>query len=170
VRDLVRIVKGPSGDSDSVYSAMSEEQLEEEGLELKDIEIEELSDTDKEGLENRAYEAWSAITKAKKSNDIEQIKKKQEEFEIVKNHFSNEYGLKVLSSSKGLKFLIVRSKASQDVDKIRSNVTKNIRNAIKKDIEPNFPQLAVHLNQSISTGLTCKYNPNPHINWEISKE
>lgn len=48
----------------------------------------------------------------------------------------------------------------------RKAVSARIRASIKK-IEAVHPDLAAHLEQSISTGMSCSYDPSPPVEWVV---
>jgi len=51
----------------------------------------------------------------------------------------------------------------------RKAVTARIRASIKK-IDTVNPELAAHLEQSISTGMSCSYDPDPVVRWDVATD
>jgi len=166
--DLICLVKGQKVNADKNYANMTREQLEEEGLSLFELPIEELSDKDKEGIENQVHALWNKLLEAKNDCNEAAIKEAEENWKTMNNHFYNEYGIKVGFTPKGPIFK-QRSRLTKDAEKDRINVTKNINNAIK-DIKKKLPQLASHLKKTIHTGATCGFLPDQDTSfkWNIS--
>jgi hypothetical protein len=54
--------------------------------------------------------------------------------------------------------------ASSPTEKARLNVTRTIRHAITF-LATALPDLAAHLDESISTGVSCRYEPRTNIAW-----
>lgn len=53
-----------------------------------------------------------------------------------------------------------------DAERARKAVTGRIRAALRR-LEDHHPELANHLNATISTGLTCTYRPPTKVSWEL---
>lgn len=164
-QDLTALVKGLNPEINKDYGKMGKEKLEEDNLSLVDLQTEMLSFEEKENLENMAYDAWE---KAKNPQIGKHLKDKAiNEWESVKSHLFNEYGIIVFSSDRGLSFRIKR-RLKKDFEKARSNVTKHIKTAIKT-IGKTIPSLSTHLKNTMRTGATCCYQPDPSnpIEWTI---
>jgi hypothetical protein len=164
-RDLTALVKGLNPETNQYYGKMGEEQLEKDNLSLTDLQIEMLSPEEKENLENMAYDIWEKTKNA--SLGKHQKDAAINEWERVKSHLLNEYGIMVFSSDKGLSFKI-KLRLKKNSEKARSNVTKHIKNAIKS-IGKAIPSLSTYLKNTLRTGATCCYRPDPNnpIEWTI---
>jgi hypothetical protein len=55
-------------------------------------------------------------------------------------------------------------RSGSPAEKARVNVTRTIRHAIA-DLAARAPQLATHLDESITTGVSCCYEPRVDIVW-----
>jgi hypothetical protein len=51
-------------------------------------------------------------------------------------------------------------------ERARKTVTARIRDVLRR-LEDRHPELAAHLNASISTGSWCRYEPDPGVSWEL---
>ena len=113
-------------------------------------------------LEDLAYESWGKYKKYGNRNNA------KKEWDSLKRHFINEYGLAVYESPKGLKFYL-KSRLTPDAEKARQNVTQHITRAIK-DIENKIPSLADHFKKHIEKGRKCLYRSDPDnpidIRWQ----
>jgi hypothetical protein len=55
-------------------------------------------------------------------------------------------------------------RSGSPAEKARVNVTRTIRHAIA-ELAPGAPELAAHLEESIVTGVSCRYEPKAEIVW-----
>jgi hypothetical protein len=150
-RELYSIVNGHIPDADSNYSKMLDKDLKEkEGLRLINLEIEGLDNDEKNKIEDITYDLWSKMNDSSISTNQKNELEKQ--WDNLKRHFSNDYGIYIKSSKKGPKFKY-RARLNKDAEKARINVTLQIRKAIE-DIEEKIPKLAKHLRRYIQTGAT----------------
>jgi hypothetical protein len=163
--NLTALVKGSNPEVNQHYSEIGEEKLQQENLSLVDLNIEQLSQDEKEKIENMAYDAWEKVTNS--SNNPNTKEKAKREWESVKGYLLKEHGIMTFSSKKGLSFKI-KARLTKDFEKARSNVTKHIKNAIKS-IGKQIPSLSAHLTNAIRTGAKCCYQPDPNnpIQWTI---
>ena len=102
--DLVSLVKGVEAEQDEVYGELSQEQLEAEGFSLVDLEIEGLSQREKDGMDNQIHDEWDRLERAKESGDPSRIDEANRKWKILKRHLLNEYGIYMNFSSKGVRF------------------------------------------------------------------
>lgn len=161
---LVNLVKGERPEVNNAYAEMGEEQLKTEGLSLEDIHNQDISIEEKKKLEDWAYEIWERLQKS--IGSLTQ-KTAEKNWQNLKNHFFNEYGIKIDDSKKGLKFY-EKARLSKDFEKARVNVAQNISKAIR-DIETNLPALGRHLRKQIDKGAKCIYRSDADdpITWDI---
>jgi len=161
--DLQTIVSGEQSEPDENYKKMSSEQIQEEGFtdNLEDIMVDKISDNEKEDFQKLIYKCWN--------NRIQKKPNSKEDWESVKKHLFNEYGIKIRFKKEGPKFKL-HKRLKPDAEKARTSVTKNIRNALK-DIEEKMPTLYEHLKNRIKTDKTCRYEIESsestqwHIEW-----
>ena len=158
--ELKRLVNKTLHETDIESKNVKEEKEEAclaQGLTLGDLSVENLSNTDKEGLENLIYNAWNNLNTAKDSKNEERIASAQQEFDKAKTYLYSEYGIKVIYSSKGLSFKVY-SKSSKKAESARSGTAKHIKIA-KEKIKVGLPRLSEHLDTYINTGGTVDYTP-----------
>ncbi|PZG03436.1 ATPase, partial [Nonomuraea aridisoli] len=53
-----------------------------------------------------------------------------------------------------------------EAERARKTVTARIRDSLRK-LDRAHPELAAHLRATISTGSTCRYQPQDHITWHL---
>jgi len=148
------------------HAGFSNEEQGKEDFTLSDMPIENLSDEDKKALEQTMDKVWGGLTAAEKDGNEVRIKKAKQNFNDAKTHMYNEYGLKTYSSAKGPSFNW-HAKLTNDAEKVRVGVTKQISNGIKH-IRKTIPNLADHLERDIETGTQCIYHPDPnHPKWRV---
>jgi hypothetical protein len=171
---LLSLVSGEQPEVNEDYTKMAKKKnkgddndegnLEKEGLtdNLRDIMGDNLQKHEIERLEKIAYDRWDALRK-KELNSEEEWKKTQD-------YLFNEYGIKVVSIKKELKFKL-HKRYKKDAEKARVNVSKNIKNALKY-IKKQMPTLHEHLENHIKVGGTCYYKIESseltlcwHIKW-----
>lgn len=58
-------------------------------------------------------------------------------------------------------------KVSDEASKVRTSVKNAITCAIDKQIKPKHKALAGHLDQSLRTGTTLSYEPEPDVEWDL---
>jgi len=151
------------------YAKMPEEQLASESLSLSDMKIDELTPENKRYLEDSLRYLYDELNSAKKNGDEEEIKKAKKNFEEVKGHLLNEYGIFSRESSKNKIIFKYKSRLASDFERIRTRVTKNINNARNEIKEKNMPELYKHLKIDLKTGMKCIYDPDKEssIEWFI---
>jgi hypothetical protein len=165
-RELYRTVNKQMPEVNEIYSNMSEKRLnEEERMSLINIEIEGLNKEEKDKIEDTIIELWAKMNDSSISNNKKKELEKQ--WDDARIHLLNVYGIFIKLSKKGPKF-IYKARLKKDAEKIRINVTIQIRKAIE-DIERQIPKLGKHLRRYIQTGANCCYRPDPElaINWTI---
>jgi hypothetical protein len=59
-----------------------------------------------------------------------------------------------------------RALGASTTERARKAVTGRLREAIRR-IEAVLPELGAHLNQSVITGTTCRYEPAQHLTWRL---
>jgi hypothetical protein len=163
--DLVQLVKGERPEVNNEIAKMGKERLEnEEGLNLEDIYIKDLSAEEKDGLEDTIFKMWANY---KQSIGVTTEKGHEKKWKSAKRHLLNEYGITIYENEKGLKFYY-RPRLSPDKEKSRVNVSQNISNAIR-DIEDKLPLLGKHLQKQINKGAKCIYHVDAAdpIKWDI---
>jgi len=137
-----------------------------ESFTLSDMPIEKLEEHDKHKLEQIVMDLHEKMISKKKNGTEDELRKATEDFEKVKMHLSNEYGLEVRVTSKGPRF-IPHTRLTNDAEKIRVAVRKQIVAGIKR-IRQSNKSLAAHLKMSIITGAECMYRPDPsHPDWRV---
>jgi hypothetical protein len=168
VHELTQLVEGQNLDHNHPYAAMSGKPLQDIGLSLVELTIEDLSKDDKDNLENVVFDLWERLKASKASEDRQKRLEAENEWSSIKKLFIQEYGIQITESKKyGLSFTL-RPRLKKEAEKARSNVTKNITNALKS-IKKEIPALFNHLHECIETGKTCSYNPRLDrvIDWHI---
>lgn len=53
-----------------------------------------------------------------------------------------------------------------EAERARKTVTARIRDVLRK-LDSLHPALAAHLRATVSTGATCRYDPNPTTTWHL---
>lgn len=132
------------------------------------MQINDLTNKEKEGLEDTVCKCQEKLTNAKGRKNQQQIAEAQKEWDRCKEHLLNEYGLKPIVSSKGITFA-QRKRPGPEAEKVRKTVTNQIKNALK-DIDKANRSLGTHVRNHITTGLYCIYRSDDSrpINWYIS--
>jgi hypothetical protein len=59
-----------------------------------------------------------------------------------------------------------RPLGTSTTERARKTVTSRLREAIRR-IEAVLPGLGEHLDRSVITGTTCRYEPNNHLTWQL---
>jgi predicted ATPase len=59
-----------------------------------------------------------------------------------------------------------RPLGTSTTERARKTVTSRLREAIRR-IEAVLPELGEHLDRSVSTGTTCRYEPTTHLTWRL---
>ncbi len=92
----------------------------------------------------------------------------QNNWDTAKKYYLNELGISLISTEKKA-ILKINKRLKNDFEKARSNVRKNINNALK-DIKKKIPALSEYLNNRIRTGIKCSYKPTPDepFSWTIN--
>ena len=165
--DLVALVKGDNQKVNQIYSKLDSERLDKEGLSFSELQLNELSDSDKSALEEQAYKSWEKLRQSSKNTS--NYHEAEKEWNNLKRHFLNEYGVAIMQSAKGLNFEF-HNRLHIDAEKQRQLAQKQIRAAIN-DFEKPMPALYSHLDRLIDTGAKCIYHidkENP-IKWHIQR-
>jgi hypothetical protein len=92
----------------------------------------------------------------------------EEKWETFLKYITNNFGIFITRTEKGLSFY-KKSRLSEDAEKARSNVSKQIRKALD-DMKRKIPSLADHLDKSIKRGAKCCYQPIEKIEWNIRRQ
>lgn len=148
---LTLIVKGNAPQSKGELSKMSAEQLQkEEGLSLVEIDLDSMPREEKGKLEDAAIMLWERYKKTNSNTD-------RKNWEKTKDYLLKEYGVICIKNAKGLRFKY-HAKAGHQFENARTNVRKNIKNAISDNLK-QLPKLADYLKKTIKTGNVVCYNP-----------
>jgi hypothetical protein len=59
-----------------------------------------------------------------------------------------------------------RTLGTSTTERARKAVTARLREAIRR-IESVLPELGTHLDRSVITGTTCRYEPVTHLTWTL---
>ena len=147
---------------------MGQEELAEEGLRLVDLPIKILTKEERTSFEAVAYNIWGKYRDSLERNSTLEAEEAKGEWEAVKKYLLNEYGIVVTSSNRGL-FFRINARLREEIERARSNVTKNIKNGIS-NIGKQIPSLETHLTNAIHTGAKCSYRPDSMIpiQWTIN--
>jgi hypothetical protein len=148
-RRLIYLVKGQEPEINKEFDKMTSKELDKVGMDFAELPIEDLSKEEKERLEDRAYEYWNELQKAKKDGS-QSINEARKHWDHLKEYLSKEYGILIYSSSKGLKFN-KKNRLRQDAEKARQTVSKQVSNSINKDFKPHMPTLAKYLKDHITS-------------------
>jgi len=166
----VDIVKGRSpSELERAYSQKRDDQLEEEGLSPSSLEIETLTDKEREVIKKNVKKASNTLEYAKTIGDEGQRDKAQKELDMFKEHVLAEHGIAIRVTPNGTIELAKKSRPGPETEKARSNVKNQITHALS-EIEKSIPSLAKHLRNHIKKGVYCEYTPdekNP-VDWYIS--
>lgn len=155
--DLYRITEKQTA-SNTPYSGMGEERLEEEGM----VSLPELEDpliaSDKKSkkvLEKRLEKIKEEKEEAESFQNWDRVEKLEEEREKIIQYLGSNFGLRGKPRETGA------------ANKARLNVKRAIERALEK-IEKSLPALGSHLRSSIRTGYQCSYRPDGDtpISWE----
>ena len=60
----------------------------------------------------------------------------------------------------------LRPLGTSTTERARKTVTSRLREAIRR-IEAVLPELGEHLDRSVITGTTCRYEPTTHLTWRL---
>lgn len=159
---LLSLVDGPP-ERNGKYSNMSPEQLEKEGASLLELPIEDMTQEDKNKLEDTALKLWES-SKSGNKVDIENWGK-------CKRLLDREYGLFPYETKKKneLKF-ILKTRLRADAERERKNISRAISTAISH-IKASNSDLAEFLSDAnrLHTGNYFYYKPDAVIAWFIQK-
>jgi hypothetical protein len=59
-----------------------------------------------------------------------------------------------------------RPLGTSTTERARKTVTSRLREAIRH-IETVLPELGAHLDRSVTTGTTCRYQPTRNLTWRL---
>jgi hypothetical protein len=163
VIQMTEIVEGQPR-LDVVGAVYDERELMDEGLAIKMLtEQKDLNPEEAENLMKIARKACSEFLLAFTKNDMEDKRKKEQQWNEVKSYIM-EYGLMPYLTKKEVLRFKPKIKLEKEVDKVRINITKQIRNVISR-IKEYEPQLGGHLDVHVKTGGICSYKPTSPIQW-----
>jgi hypothetical protein len=173
VRDSVRAedldsIKGRVIEPNRDYTGKTQEELEEEGMNLNEDLFEDLLQHDKKRIEDILSDKWEEFQNSTPSNRS----KREEEWEKAREHIRKEYRVDVVPQENGKLKFKKYSQVDGKAEKARSNVKHRINEAIKAIEKSGFKDLAKHLRMYLKTGTTCIYDPPPkddlrlQIYWE----
>lgn len=150
VLDLAATVEGGlpvSGPSVGVQDELTAEGLGDAG----DV----LDATAKAAYKRRLADLREELEEAQDFNDPERAARAQEEIDALVAQLASGVGLGGRDR-----------KAASQAEKARVNITKSVKDALKK-IDENHAPLGEHLRTTIRTGAYCAYLPDPrmHISW-----
>jgi hypothetical protein len=154
---IVHEVDGKPYDPNEILSAMSAEELEEQGLSVSGF-------TDAGDIMDDKYEA-----------DVRrQIKQLEKKLDLAKTrgdqHSANEIETELGQYRRALAEGIGRSGRHRSFgnapEKARVAVTQAIKRVLNK-LNKQHPALYQHLAASVRTGTECTYNPTTPIDWEF---
>jgi hypothetical protein len=143
-------------EADPAYQGMSREQLQdEEGLSVSGFSDlgAILDDKAKKQYRDRLSDIEDELAEADDNEDVMRSKQLEKEKNAL---------IKQLTAATGIGGR--DRKAGSAVEKARVAVSKNILRAVK-NIREYDPELAHFLDNSIKTGITCKYSPDKNISW-----
>lgn len=161
VRDLYYAINSPDSLMvDSTHSAMTSEQLEEQGLTIRDLGDagDVMTPEGKTRVEMEVRRLQEQIDEAAERGDTERQAELEDQQRAILEHLANETGLSGRSR-----------KSSSSVERIRKAVTNRIKDDIKK-VAKHHNTLARHLDTQIHTGTQCRYAPEPPIEWIFSAD
>jgi hypothetical protein len=173
VNDLMRSLKGYSqldkknAELAARYSQMSDEELEKEGL-ARELQAEDMTEEEKRRLEDSIQIFHEEYMEAGLEDNREKVGEAEQKWKNTERHMLNEHAIKIYSDKKGKLIFKHLKRPTEDIDKVRVAVKKNIDKAvklIKKEIKP----LGDHLKNYLHTGTSCIYDPDPDlkIEWYI---
>lgn len=160
----------PAEEDYDYYRKMNKEQLEKkEGMKPDNFTSKDLSETDIVGIKKTAQNIWKDLIFAKKNMQKEKIEEANKNWNIMRNHLFSEYGIQVIPTSKARLIFKQMKKPTKEIDKLRTNIQKNLKKS-RKDFETILPEFETHLKNSITTGIKCQYKPDPPIKWFIQRD
>lgn len=115
-----------------------------------------LDDQAREAYRRRLVEIDDDIAEAEVAGDIERIAMAKADRDYLVTELTRAFGLGGRER-----------RASSDSERARTSVTRSLRYALDR-IRSHHPRLADHLDQAISTGTYCSYDPDPRapITWK----
>jgi hypothetical protein len=160
VFDLVSLErKDEANPTSSEYSTMTHDQLEAEGMSVRFGlgDAGEILDAQaKKQFKERLDDIREELAYTKANGDICQAEKLENEKDAIMQQLNAAIGL----GGRG-------RKAGSVAERARISVSQNIHKAIK-NMSKHDQKLAQFLNNSIKTGITCKYAPDQDIPWIFS--
>ncbi|MCG8685822.1 MAG: hypothetical protein MI892_13160, partial [Desulfobacterales bacterium] len=114
-----------------------------------------VDDKAKQKIKNRLAYLNSEVEISDKNNDVARSHALRVEIDQLTDHVTKSFGLSGRSRD-----------LNPDAERARSAITWRIRSAIKK-ISQSHPALGRHLENSVSTGTFCVYQPEKAISWQL---
>ena len=150
VLDLAAIVEG--GHSGAEGRAQAQDELMSDGLGDAGVILDA---TAKAAYKQRLGDLREELDEALEFNDPERAARAQDEIDALVDQLAGGVGLGGRDR-----------KAASQAEKARVNITKSVRDALKK-IDQNHQPLGEHLRMTIRTGAYCAYLPDPRmdISW-----
>ncbi len=154
---LIREVDGTTCGSDSVYSAMSAEELSEYGLSVSGLTdageiMDERYETD---CRNRLKEALEKLRLAKARNDTAETSQASREVDHYRRALDEGIGLSGRHRTQGNPNEKARTSVSHAVGRVLSRLREQL------------PALHEHFSVSLQTGIQCSYSPRTPIHWNL---
>lgn len=155
--DLLNAGRGVDGDA--TLGAMSDEQLEAEGLRRADLGDAgaRLDRAARRAYQGRLVDLREDLSDAERNHDLGRAERARREIEVLGRELRAAVGLDGRDRV-----------AAGAIERARLTVTKRIRTALQR-IESHHPALARYLGDSIHTGAVCRYSPPPDriIRWHL---
>ena len=154
---VVHEMDGTPYEPDEVYSAISADEIDEQGLSISGFtDTGQIMDKEYEkDCRNRLKQAQEKLTRAKARTDTIAIKQAKDEIEQYRRALNEGIGLSG------------RHRATGDAaERARVAVTQAIIRVLKK-LQKQHPALHEHLDSSLQTGTKCSYNPTAPIDWNF---
>ncbi len=168
ILDLKNAVKGDNSDNlGNAYNSTAKEYVSLEEIDASSYDI-DLSEDDFDKFEEIINNTASKLKAADAGSDEMKKSDTREEWENLKKHLLNNYGLEVGLSKDNKPNIKKHRRLKPEVEKVRQNI-KNQINKGYRYIAKSFPALSSYLKDHISRGVHCVYTPdnNDPIKWDI---
>jgi hypothetical protein len=167
--ELKRLVKGEWHETD-IESENEKDQRKmnalDVGLSIEGSQAEILSDEELKRFENMMFDFWDKLEAAKDTGNEEKVSNAQQEYNEGAKYLFDEYGLKIVSSSKGPSFKKF-FRSAKEANNVRLSVKGQIDKA-RADFKKPLPKLWEHLKGHIHTGKEVVYTrPIDFPEWRI---
>ncbi len=160
VSDLFYLVHKQPPIKDVHLSKMSSGQLSELGLDVAGLGegLDLMTREGKQWLANQVRALEALIEEAEATGNTREALEMRAKREALEDHIKKAFGLAGRTR-----------KASDPNERIRKSVSKAIGNTLERFGKQEGDELAVYLDDHLSTGLFCSFSKDPNIFWKVMK-